>query len=282
MKSRNINFYNFCIFLLTIFSIDAKSEIKIVEKQSKLAEITIEGEIKYGEEDDLIKALEILKDKELLLRNNSIKLNSPGGNSDAALKIGRIIRDNGLNTYLGSKSKCSSSCVYVLIGGNQREVLGRVRVHRGTSGTTSYVENYRKYIEIQQQIYYDYIDYMNVSTHLHEAMESTPNWTIRQLTPNEIKNWNVSGTDEVFDSIWLQNIYDLTGLEEDQIRKSVYINAEFCRNQSENFRDTFWDCQRKLAMRLKLNYKKLKRNMDCDVIPIEARAPQEKCITQND
>lgn len=46
-----------------------------------------------------------------------IALDSPGGAVDAALAIGRLIRENGFDTSVAQGSLCASSCPLVLAGG---------------------------------------------------------------------------------------------------------------------------------------------------------------------
>lgn len=165
--------------------------------------------------------------------------------------IGRSIRDNDLNTYLAPKSRCVSACVEILIGGNQRVVLGTVGIHRGAGGLKPYDGDYKDWVEKNQQELYNYYDYMNVSAVIYFISEATSNWLIRYLTKKEIKNWNVSGNDEVFDTLWRRNAHRITGLNEDDISKSVYKNVLKCRSKAYAFQDTFWDCQLKLLKNIK-------------------------------
>jgi hypothetical protein len=52
-----------------------------------------------------------------------ITLNSPGGSVSAAIEIGNLIRDNGLNTQLlADGGVCSSACGIIFIAGVRREV----------------------------------------------------------------------------------------------------------------------------------------------------------------
>jgi hypothetical protein len=89
-------------------------------------------------------------------RRRSIRFNSDGGNVLAALKLGRLIRSRGLNTFVGAvrvwrdedrtgdtapagkdnplqHSACYSACVYAFLGGVNRAV-DAVEVDRGSEG----------------------------------------------------------------------------------------------------------------------------------------------------
>jgi hypothetical protein len=50
----------------------------------------------------------------------TVVLDSPGGALEAALAIGRLIRDRGLATSVAAGSLCASSCPLVLAGGKER------------------------------------------------------------------------------------------------------------------------------------------------------------------
>lgn len=58
-------------------------------------------------------------------------LNSKGGDLYAAMDIGRAIRANKSSvTVVRPKSECYSSCVFILLAGEQRGLLGRIGIHR--------------------------------------------------------------------------------------------------------------------------------------------------------
>lgn len=61
-----------------------------------------------------------------------IALHSPGGAVHEALKIGRTIRENGLNTLISPDAACLSACPYILAGGVERIVSksGWVGLHQ--------------------------------------------------------------------------------------------------------------------------------------------------------
>lgn len=67
-----------------------------------------------------------------------VSLNSVGGNFDASIELGLIIRKHGFNTYVGDGIHCQSACTYVFMGGMRREVApsGDLMVH-----VNSYIPN---------------------------------------------------------------------------------------------------------------------------------------------
>lgn len=235
------------IILIILFSGNSIAEITVKDINSKnnLVTIKIQGEIKYKDDEKFVEILNTIIKNNKIIKNNSIQLNSNGGNLSAAMGIGKLIRDRNLNTFLGPNSRCVSACVEILIGGNQRVVLGTVGIHRGIGGMEPYEGDYKEWVERHQQKLYDYYDYMNVSAVIYFISEATSNWSMRILTKKEIVNWNISGTDEVFDTLWLRNSFKITGFNEDKISKSVYKYSKKCRVKAYSFQDTYWDCQMK-------------------------------------
>ncbi|PUB10563.1 hypothetical protein [Yoonia sediminilitoris] len=67
-------------------------------------------------------------------------MNSPGGIVDEALQIGKLIRDQGLETVILPSTACLSSCPYVLAGGVLRHVSlrGAVGLHQHYYDTRGY------------------------------------------------------------------------------------------------------------------------------------------------
>ncbi len=49
-----------------------------------------------------------------------IRLSSPGGIVNVAHRLGVLIRDNNIDTYVGSDDECSSACVILLASGVNR------------------------------------------------------------------------------------------------------------------------------------------------------------------
>jgi hypothetical protein len=57
-------------------------------------------------------------------RGDEIWVRSPGGNAEAAMQAGRVIRDRGLATRIPPGWACFRSCTYLFLGGVSRAVEG--------------------------------------------------------------------------------------------------------------------------------------------------------------
>jgi hypothetical protein len=95
-------------------------------KEEGCTAVWIEGRI---EANDGGKFMEILlKDKP---KKALILLHSEGGNVMAALQMGRYIKANNYATYVPSKAVCVSSCAFVWLAGNLKQVgeNGKIGFH---------------------------------------------------------------------------------------------------------------------------------------------------------
>ncbi|WP_322893543.1 MULTISPECIES: ATP-dependent Clp protease proteolytic subunit [unclassified Yoonia] len=83
---------------------------------------------------------------------DTVSINSPGGSVDEALLIGRLIREQELNTHVLPGMACLSACPYLLAGGVAREVslTGAVGLHQHYYETPGYIPAYFAVEDIQR------------------------------------------------------------------------------------------------------------------------------------
>ena len=58
------------------------------------------------------------------------KIDSPGGNLDAAIDIGCMLRADRMPVIILKGAQCVSACVMVLAGGVERRLFGKIGIHR--------------------------------------------------------------------------------------------------------------------------------------------------------
>ena len=194
---------------------------------------------------------------------NSILLESHGGDGDVAREIGKLIRARKLNTYLAENSNCASACVYVLLGGVQRYAFGNVRIHRATfmydSDTDDHVE---KFIKDNQKSVNEYVKTMGISLLLADAMDTTPSWTIRQLSELEKKQWQVLGFDRLAEELYFNQ-----SARERHISRIEFIdifksNYDDCLLIAREFKQTVFDCAKTKNLKEPSYYKQFFRWLD--------------------
>ncbi|MEO4047812.1 hypothetical protein AAFN46_12070 [Pseudomonas sp. CAU 1711] len=57
-------------------------------------------------------------------------LDSIGGSTVEAMRMGRLLRETGFDVLIPSNAVCQGSCVYLLAAGRKRNVRGHVAIHR--------------------------------------------------------------------------------------------------------------------------------------------------------
>jgi hypothetical protein len=123
-----------------------------------------------------------------------VTLDSLGGNLQAAMEIGKFIRDQKLSAMIDSSAKCVSACVFVLAGATQRKIRGAVGIHRpyfATVGNANspdvVIHEYRELLEQAR----DYLTNMGVAARLlDEMLRIEPN-DVRYLTRTELDSYGL-------------------------------------------------------------------------------------------
>jgi hypothetical protein len=122
-----------------------------------------------------------------------ILLNSPGGSVGDALRLGRHLRELGLNTGLRSSDICLSACPYLLAAGTQRlaEPGARIGVHQHYFGENTLLPAFTAVSDVQrgQGQVMQFLDDMGVDTMLMTHALVTPPNQIYLLEPSELTQY---------------------------------------------------------------------------------------------
>lgn len=114
-------------------------------------------------------------------------LDSIGGNQDEAIKIGRLLREAGFDTWVPSHGVCQGTCVYVLAAGHARRVRGAVGLHRpsfagGDSWQDAHAGRYSPAAYLRE---------MNVAQSLLDDMSATAAGQVRLLTAGDLARYRL-------------------------------------------------------------------------------------------
>ena len=178
-------FYLIGLFIITLFSKNATANPSFVPKKlpvthiSDKAHILISGTISPGDDIEIAKLIH--KNESELGKNPLILLNSSGGDVDTALFMGRILRKNLAWTVLKESGTCNSSCIFVMMGGVTRTILGDagIGMHRprfnqkSFSDTSNSGEAIKKYNSLRERLK-EYFDDMGIPQEVLEKMMSIP------------------------------------------------------------------------------------------------------------
>lgn len=162
-----------------------------------------------------------------------LHLNSPGGSVEEAISMGRVARKFELVTYA---HRCASSCVFVFAGGVQRFVLGSVEVHHpffqtlNPELTSNQIGSLRKILMARVS---RYIEDMNVSALLVEAMLSTPPEKVRVLSKKELHDLRLVGVDPDFDERETAREAYIYGVNSAALRRGKSLAEVRCRDNPQ-------------------------------------------------
>jgi hypothetical protein len=142
-----------------------------------------------------------------------VMFQSPGGNAMEGMAVGRVIRQAGLATHLVRGIECASACTYAFLGGRVRtadpgarygvhmfslsgnpdtvqRVQSVIRQH-GSAGAVAVIQALEEgTAQFSAQLAYFAIE-MGVSLRLLDPNFNTSHSSIRWLTPDELRRFNV-------------------------------------------------------------------------------------------
>lgn len=135
-----------------------------------------------------------------------VYLDTPGGNVDAAMAIGRLLRKEQAIAHIGymplhTQGICYSACVLVLAGAVNRQMQdGKVGIHRPYYEVPKDKVSPDKISELYQKMLQDiraYFHEMNVSEQLADAMLRINPENMRLLNNAELNNYGLTYEDPI-------------------------------------------------------------------------------------
>lgn len=217
-----------------------------LEKYKDTSEVTIRIHHQIIEEDlvEFKNALESIEKEKKVLHMNAVQLNSMGGHGSIGRKIGTIIREKKLYTYVGPKSICESACVFILMGGVVRYPFGEVGVHRTTYGRGVEVDDTltEAFVRIDIRNVKEYSSAMGFTQALTEAILNTESWKIRTINDVEKREWQVFGTDRAYEERLFTSIAKALPMDRDHYIRVFSSNYEDCLKDARRFERTAYDC----------------------------------------
>lgn len=183
------------------------------------------------------------------LSHPQILLNSKGGDVYAAFSIGRDIRKIQGAAIVTMDSVCYSACVFILAGATQRLVGGSVGIHRPYRNNTELVsidEAQSQYTMLMKDSK-KFLEEMNLSGELYEAMVRISPEQIRILSDNELSAYGLNRIDPVQD-----DYYDTVGAGSYGITKQEYLARKYKKDTvCERFvqagdQDAFQECSERV------------------------------------
>lgn len=155
-----------------------------------------------------------------------LDLDSSGGQVESAIAAGDSIGESGWTIWVREGSICHSACVFVLAAGDNRLLSGKVGIHRMmriSSKATSRAELNRELHEVYDNVK-DYLQRNGVAVGVADLMMTVPNRSLRLLTPDELRQYGLDGTNAVQDD--LERIKQMRACGDDFVqRKDAFLIA---------------------------------------------------------
>jgi hypothetical protein len=191
-------------------------------------------------------------------------LNSNGGDVEAAMQIGRIIRDREAFVTTQNNAKCFSSCALIYIAGVTRQnPSGVIGLHRPYLAASLSREAIERAAPIMLQRIKDYVREMGVGDSFYEAMVNTEVSDTRLYHGNEIKKL-VPETDPAYDEI--ENGYEARryGVSAAEMRLRKTVVKQRCQplfSDSPGALGRVMDCEQAIYWGLDdVTYKRVAKN----------------------
>jgi hypothetical protein len=135
----------------------------------------------------------LLKKGRQKIAGNIVSFASNGGEVDAAMELGRLLRKLGVSALVARDEQCMSSCVFAFMGGDRRTVAGRIGIHRPYFSSTRDVPDRRMLYRQLQKKLQEYIEELDFPLSLYEAVMAVPPESVSLLVPADLKKFYLEG-----------------------------------------------------------------------------------------
>ncbi|WP_305827407.1 ATP-dependent Clp protease proteolytic subunit [Pseudomonas aeruginosa] len=209
--------------------------------------ISINGPIEKGDADNLKKVFEYVE------KNSTpgtpgfrmVLLNSPGGDVEEALSMGRTLRNYEATATIPQDGICYSSCVFLLAGAVNRMLLtGEVGIHRPFF--ISAPDDVDKGVRMLQKISRDYFEEMNIPSVLADDMFSTPPSEIKVLTSQELEKYRLNREDMIYlekQELEISKRLGLSRLEYlERSRRAKVLESQCWENSQQKVDTEYLEC----------------------------------------
>lgn len=168
----------------------------------------------------------------LKIERRILDLNSSGGHVEDAMKAGDAIGASQWTIHVGEHAICHSACVLILAAGDDRQIVGKVGIHRMIrvdSTATTRAELSQELREVYEKMK-EYLERNGASVAVADLMMTVPNRKLRLLSADELVEYGLDGTNAVQDDL-------------ERIRLTRKCGEDFVRRKDEFMRAFERECQ---------------------------------------
>lgn len=135
----------------------------------------------------------LVKSGKQKLFGNTVWLAGNGGDYEASIRLGRMLRELGAYTMVAKSDQCMSACVFAFMGGERRAVEGRLGVHRPYFPIAQdFPDRQQRFRNLQKSLR-AYIEEMDFPDSLYEAIMAVPPEAMHIIAPAELKRFYLVG-----------------------------------------------------------------------------------------
>lgn len=159
-------------------------------------------------------------------------VHSEGGDVERAIRIGRMLRE--LNANIWVNSSCLSACVFILAGGVDRNVFGKVGVHRpyfSSLDRRSSPQDVVREMARTDALITNFLREMNLPIGLLDTMKGVGPSEIRVLSGGALQSSGLNAPDPVFDELRTAHDAWRYGTNSAEVRRRRAV-SERCDHQS--------------------------------------------------
>jgi hypothetical protein len=180
--------------------------------------------------------------------DTAIYVNSPGGDVEVALKMGRLIRreQNGI-VEVSADQSCLSACVLLVAAAKTRWLAGVVGIHRMFFTSTkpmSYSKANTQRRELETEVK-AYLKEMNVSPDLYDAMDRISPENLKALSEADLDRYGLTLRDPVYEETLSALGAERLGISRIEYNQRSALAKQICvppRYQGiKDIRDCYWD-----------------------------------------
>jgi hypothetical protein len=161
--------------------------------QAQEVRVILSGPITRADVDSAGVMAKLLKSGAQKLSGNTVWMVSDGGDVDAGMDLGRLLRELGVYTSVAESDRCLSSCVFAFMGGERRSVAGRLGIHRPYFPYTQDSPDRKLRFRHLQKLLKSYVEELDFPASLYEAVMLAPPETMKMLSSAELKTFFLEG-----------------------------------------------------------------------------------------
>jgi hypothetical protein len=155
--------------------------------------VFLSGAITQADVDSATVMEGLLKSGRQNISGNIVWLSGDGGEIDAAMELGRVLRRLRVFTVVAKNEHCLSACMLAFMGGERRSVAGRLGIHRPYFPFTELTPDRMGRFRHLQRVLKRYIEELDFPDSLYEAVMLVPPESMHILMPEDLKRFYLEG-----------------------------------------------------------------------------------------